>query len=320
MNKNRIYMTILVAVLLAIIIYVSNGMLNAGKEEEYYTVSVILDNSSSDRWNAFKEGLEQGAEEHHIHLNVVSTGKMSGMNEEYTLIGRELENGADGLIVELWGEDEEGIFAGTTVSKPVVLVENNVQSANLYTTVAPDYFKLGMAIGKAVLDGEADRNLRVGVLAGKKEKNSLQQCLKGLEKALESTEVSVDWVLRGEEVLGNYEMKGYLETHPVDVLVTLDNEETEWAVDFLLENEELPIHLYGEGRSEKAVYYLDKGLIETLVVPNEFYMGYRSVELLARMIGYHVADTEQDEVEYLVVTRDNLYEKDVEKVLFPTVR
>lgn len=313
-------MTILTAALLAVIIYVSNGMLNAGKQEEYYTVSVILDNSSSDRWSAFKEGVEQGAEEHYIHLNMVSTSKLLNMEEEYTLISRELENGADGLIVELCWEDEEGIFAGTTVSKPVVLVENSVQSTNLYTTVAPDHFKLGKAIGEALLAGESSGSLQVGILAGNREKNSLQQRRAGLENALANTGVSVEWVLYEDELLSNSMLKGYLEAHPVDVLVTLDNEMTERAVDFLLEYGELSTRLYGEGRSEKAVYYLDKGLIETLVVPNEFYMGYRSVELLAQKMGYHVTDTEQDEVEYLVVTRENLYEKDVEKVLFPTVR
>ena len=313
-------MTILTAALLAVIIYVSNGMLNAGKQEEYYTVSVILDNSSSDRWSAFKEGVEQGAEEHYIHLNMVSTSKLLNMEEEYTLISRELENGADGLIVELCWEDEEGIFAGTTVSKPVVLVENSVQSTNLYTTVAPNHFKLGKAIGEALLAGEGSSSLQVGVLAGNRENNSLQQRRAGLENALANTGVSVEWVLYEDELLSNSMLKGYLEAHPVDVLVTLDNEMTERAVDFLLEYGELSTRLYGEGRSEKAVYYLDKGLIETLVVPNEFYMGYRSVELLAQKMGYHVTDTEQDEVEYLVVTRENLYEKDVEKVLFPTVR
>lgn len=320
MNKHKFYMTVLVSVLLVVIIYVSYGMLNAGKKEEYYNVSVILDNSSSDRWNAFKEGLNQGADEHHIHLNVVSTGKLSNMEEECTLISRELENGADGLVVELCWEDEEGDFAGATASKPVVLVENGIQSTNLYTTVAPEHFRLGKAIGKAVLDGEINRNLRVGVLAGNKERNSQQQRLKGLEKALVNTGVSMEWVLYEDEISGGAILNSYLSEYPVDVLVTLNNEETERAVDFLLEYEELPLRIYGEGRSEKAVYYLDKGMIKALVVPNEFYMGYRSVELLAQKMGYHVSDTEQDEVEYLVVTRKNLYEKSVEKVLFPTVR
>ena len=61
MNKNRLYIGLLVAVMLAVLVYASYGMVNAGKKESYYSVAVIVDDSSSDRWTAFKEGLEQGA-------------------------------------------------------------------------------------------------------------------------------------------------------------------------------------------------------------------------------------------------------------------
>lgn len=320
MNKQKIYLTVLVSVLLAIIIYVSYGMLNAGKMEEYYTVSVILDNSSSDRWNAFKEGLEQGADEHHMHLNVVSIGEMLNIEEECMLIGRELENGADGLIAELCWEDTDGLFAAATVSKPVVLVHNVMQSVNLYTTVAPDQFKLGKAIGEAVIHGESTKAVRIGVLAGNKDRNFQQQRLNGVQEAISSADLSPEWILYEDEAADKKNLLQQLSDYPVDVLVTLDNEQTELAVDFLLEHTDFSLRIYGEGRSEKAVYYLDKGMIETLVVSNEFYMGYRSAELLAQKLGYYVSDTEQDEVEILVVTRENLYEKEMEKILFPTVR
>ena len=63
MNKNRFYVGLLVAAILAVLVYASYGMVNAGKKETYHSVAVIVDDSSSDRWTAFKEGLEQGADE-----------------------------------------------------------------------------------------------------------------------------------------------------------------------------------------------------------------------------------------------------------------
>lgn len=44
---------------------------------------------------------------------------------------------------------------------------------------------------------------------------------------------------------------------------TLDNEETELAGDFILTLFTDKPKLYGEGRSEKAVYYLDKGVVSS---------------------------------------------------------
>ena len=49
MNKNRFYVGLLVAAILAVLVYASYGMVNAGKKETYHSVAVIVDDSSSDR-------------------------------------------------------------------------------------------------------------------------------------------------------------------------------------------------------------------------------------------------------------------------------
>ena len=47
MNKNRFYVGLLVAAILAVLVYASYGMVNAGKKETYHSVAVIVDDSSS---------------------------------------------------------------------------------------------------------------------------------------------------------------------------------------------------------------------------------------------------------------------------------
>ena len=107
MNRDRIYLGIVTAMIIMVIIYASYGLLNGGKEELHYSVSVVIDNSGSDQWNAFKEGLNQGANESGIYLNIVSASAFSGLAEEYTILERELENGADG--VEDWRRSQAKI-------------------------------------------------------------------------------------------------------------------------------------------------------------------------------------------------------------------
>ena len=133
MNKNRFYVGLLVAAILAVLVYASYGMVNAGKKETYHSVAVIVDDSSSDRWTAFKEGLEQGDEEN-FHINVVSTSSFVNLHEECSIISRELENGADGVIVQLCGDDADGLFSGIVSGVPTVLAENEGESESLFTT------------------------------------------------------------------------------------------------------------------------------------------------------------------------------------------
>lgn len=320
MNKHKTYMFVLVSVLLSVIIYVSYGMLNTGKKEKYHTVSVILDNSSSDRWNALREGMEQGARDHYIHLNIVSTGQLANLQETCTLISRELENEADGLIADLCWTTDDALLEQAAAAKPIVFVQDNLQTGNLYTAVAPDPFQLGYALGEAVLDREKDEAVRIGILAGKKNRDVQKLRIQGLQEALEDSGFSIEWILYDEGILYKEEIQQKTEQEPVEILAALDNEATEQAIDFLTENPKLSLKLYGEARSEKAVYYLDKGLIEALVVTNDFYMGYRSVELMAQKLNYHLSDAQQESVAFFTVSKENMYEKSVEKILFPTIR
>ena len=73
-KNNLIYLMALILVIIAFIAFATYGMLDGSKYEEWYPVSVIVENSSSDRFTSFREGLERGAEDYHIRLNVVSTG------------------------------------------------------------------------------------------------------------------------------------------------------------------------------------------------------------------------------------------------------
>ncbi len=63
MNRDRLYLGFVTALIVTVVIYASYGLLNSEKKDTHYVVSVIVSNSGSDRWNAFKEGLNQGADE-----------------------------------------------------------------------------------------------------------------------------------------------------------------------------------------------------------------------------------------------------------------
>ena len=45
-----------------------------------------------------------------MHVNVVSTSSFLNLHEECSILSRELENGAQGVIVQLTGDDIDGLF------------------------------------------------------------------------------------------------------------------------------------------------------------------------------------------------------------------
>ena len=139
MKKNRIYFGLLILALVVTIVWTSAGMLGVNKEEKKYSVSVIANDSNNDRWIAMREGLEQAAKDDDIQLNYVSTGVFASEDEEKALIEREVENGADGIIVQLVSsEDTYAVFEKIDSSVAVMLLETDAVSEGVYSVTAPD--------------------------------------------------------------------------------------------------------------------------------------------------------------------------------------
>ena len=297
-KNNLIYLMALILVIIAFIAFATYGMLDGSKDEEWYPVSVIVENSSSDRFTSFREGLERGAEDYHIRLNVVSTGAFSGIEEEYQIIHREIDNGAKGVIVE-----------------------TDVEAEGMYAAILPQSYEMGEAVAEAVIAdyGEKLEDTDIGILAGNLKQTAGQQCLKGFMDKIESAGASILWNLSDEDNVNNT-FEWCLEKKRVDIVVSLDNDRTEQAVDYLQAQEQTEFGLYGIGCSEKNVYYLDKGVIGALVVPNEFNIGYLSAAAIAGQLREPLSSAKTEKVGFLTITKDNLYDEENQKILFPIVQ
>ena len=130
-KRNRISGLLFLLVILAVIGYSAHEMVNQGKDEDYISVSVVVNDSSNVRWDAFRSGLEQGAEDNHVHLNLVSTGTFQNAQEEHTIVKRELDGEADGVIVEPYSSEADVILP-TESAKPVVLVGTGIETDRLF--------------------------------------------------------------------------------------------------------------------------------------------------------------------------------------------
>lgn len=316
MKKNRLSVILFSVVILSVIIYSAYGMVNQGREDDYISVSVIVNDSSNARWDALLEGLEQGAEDNQVHLNLVSTGSFQNVREEQAIVKRELEGEADGVVIEPYSSEADTVLQGES-AKPVVLIETGIETDKLYTSVMTDHAKLGKSLADAVVQaGE----VKVGILSGNQSQTGMRQRLESLKESLAEAGVEISWVLSTRELNKKIRNAEYFENNQVNAVVSLENDDTEKAVDILNSNENIFWRIYGEGRSEKLIYCLDKGLVKELIVPNEYYMGYQSIALAAQNIRYHADKTEQAEVEFYRVTKENLYDEETSRILFPTVR
>lgn len=314
-NSNKVYIGMLILILAGITVFASIGMLEDRKPKESYDVSVIIDDSNSDRWIAMRQGLEQAAEDYNVNVNYVSTGQLQNVEEELALVRREMEHGAQGFILQMVSGNEvleELEELSTNVA--VMLVETDVTPQERYAYTGPDNFQIGVAVAEAVKqDLEKEKEAKIFVLCQNSQMLSTSQRLEGVREKLAEMKAEMHVIENVNEITqGNMP----------EIIVALDNQSVENMVDYLQSESitgSMP-RIYGVGCSEKAVYYLDQGQIQTLVVPNEFNMGYLSMEALAKQLKYRLAEAKGSQVDYLVVNKENLYEDENQKILFPLVQ
>lgn len=301
-------------------------MLIKGTNTEAYKVAVIVSNSSSGRWVTFKAGLEQAANDNNIRLDYVYTDYIDNIYTEAAIINEEISQGANGIIADFClSEGVEDIVESISARVPIMLVETNVNAGadirGNHATVMPDNYAIGRAIGnEVVIDyGKKLKEMKIGIVAGNQNQYAMQERLKGFMDATEKMSPEIVWCISENRHTADELIKTD-EKNSAEIVVGLDNNSMEKAVDYYLGKKNSEVRLYGSGCSKKLIYYMDAGEVESMIVPDDFRMGYQSMSDLAIKLQNHTSALTDREVGFSVVNRENIFSGDNQQILFPIVQ
>ena len=265
-----------------------------------------------------KQGLEQGALDFHAEINFVTTTEEKDVKEQSSLIERELANGSQGIILAAADSRElSDVVREYAASVPVVLVETSIKNAEGLTYISADNYSMGLNIGRSVyLSG--DENKTVAVFVDNLQRNSVSERYKGFLDSLQYTKCTImPWEPEeGEDIAAFLNEK--LKKEPADVIVALDDRSLEAVID-AVQTAKSSIDVYGIGSTNKIVYYLDYGLIKSIVFQNEFNMGYLSVQEAVRRIGQEGKKPGID-IEFRTVNKVTMYLPKNQRLVFPIVQ
>ena len=147
---------------------------------------------------------------------------------------------------------------------------------------------------------------------------SSNQSMQGFLEALENYGIDVSWTLAQSD--GSSNLREMLENKKApDILVAIDNAGLEAAGEYAASLEK-PIVVIGTGTSTKAIYYLDSGVVQSIVVPEDYMMGYQSVSDLADFIKKNTFTARIRTVEHRVIHQDTLFDEENQSILFPIQR
>lgn len=317
--KKKMFITIefILAVLVILLAFV---MLQEKNEKDRCKISVIIQNPDDPQWAAFKYGLEMAAEDYDVEMFVVSTDSTITAEEEKKLIKNEIDHGADAVILQPHtGQNTEKALRKIKKNTPMMLVESTAskdRKASRIPTIEPDQYAMGQLAAEELLKDYNGKlsGKTVGIFAETKESEAMTNRIRGFKDALKGTGAEIVWSVSGYDREDGEEL---LEAQiKVDFVIGLDNNSLCVAGKCAAANNLHGAVVYGIGTSTEAVYYLDTGVVECLVVPDEFNVGYQSVEEIAENAGKPLREMKGHTVSHKAIRREALFLEENQKFLF----
>lgn len=318
--KNSKKMFILTETILAVMVIAVAFIMvreNSGKEQD--KISVIIQDSEDNQWAAFQYGLKMAAEDLEIRMFLVSTGGTLTVEEEKSLIEREIDNGADAVIVQPVPGSEE-MLRKIANRIPVMLTEHTEGKDGEVSglpVVEPDNYAMGAVLAEELLKDYNGKlgGKTLGIFSKTGDSLAVLERRRGFMDVVADTDAGISWSISAP--FSEEEGEALLETQPaVDIVIALDDNSLTMAGEYAAANNLHGALVYGIGNSTEAVYYLDTGIAVCLVVPDEFNVGYQSLAEAAESLTHYLHKMEDRTVTCHVIRRDTLFSKENQEIIF----
>lgn len=316
MMNNKKGFVLTEVILMIMVIGLALMMILGQNKKALDKVSVILENAGDSQWSALKYGLKMAAEEQGIELTVVDVEEGLDAEAQKKVLEREIEDGADALIVQpVLDKNDQEVLKKIEKRVPVMLVGYEAEKGETrydLPVIKEDNYEMGQALAEEMLkdfEGNIEEK-KIGLLLASTDSNMLSSRECGFKDALEDKnanilELSLDALLNREE---NTESK-------VDIVIALDDSNLTAIGEYLASSQPHGELLYGIGQSTEAIYYLDKGIAECVVVPDEFNVGYQSLSEVARKLDHYFENMKKQTVSYSVIRKETLFSKENQELL-----
>lgn len=320
--KSKKNLIIFLALLAFVILWSVTGILNIQKEKESYKVSVIVDSSYHDRWLVLQEGLEQAAGDNNIIMKYVFTNQFASAKQQMEVVEREIANGADGVIIQ-WhsGDVDYTHLSEIARDKAVVLLASDIDPQGTLPVCGVDNEAYGTEAANQIIEYCAKYgNKTIGIVMGNDELVSTQEQLKAITDRLDDKNIKPEWILHDTGDNLEYQLLKSISNKKVDVILAVGSIETETCAMYLDKNNRDDITLFGTGYSTENVYYLDKQAIQSLIIPDEFNMGYQAMDMVAEQIEVRYSGADYRYVDFHTIRCDEIYKDGNERIVFPIVQ
>ncbi len=311
-RNNLIELAILTALIASVVVTLTFQSGRVQRVSRPTQLSVILREPDSPLWFNTRQGMEQAAADLVADLRFLPPSSYNDGWAQADLIRRDSDGGADAFIITAAAPLALGPQLTDLTQKPVVALESPLEGALAQITV--DDEALGSALAQALLeDWTGGTVLLIDVsqrgTAAARRLESARQVLETAGIPLEYRAMPVSQLTEKLPRLTSQTAAHYV--------LTFDGAATAQAAQ-AKEDSALTCALYGVGSGSTTAALLEQGTLSAAAVWSDYAAGYLAVSQ-AVSIYHSPIDVPQQTVPFSVIREEDIYEPEVEALLFPVI-
>ena len=291
-------------------------------------IALILKMNYGYHWSTVKMGAETAAREFNIDLDYASPNEEDDINAQIKMINEKLDNKdkkIDALVLAACDFEAlvKTVERAYDMGIPVVIIDSQVDTDKITCNVASDNIDAGRKAG-SMLVSIAGKTCNVAIINNIKGSKDAEERERGLLNVLAKYPgiriVGNQYCYSDTRIAYSITKSLLLQNKNIDAVVALNEVAAEGAaqaVDEMKLGGRIKIIAFDSTVQE--INYLEKGIIQALVIQNPFSMGYLGVKYACDVLdGKDVK--KQYPIESKVIDKDTMYLPENQKLLFPFIK
>ncbi len=313
----------IIAVILVILLVASGCVSkNLQSEDDEVNIKVIVKKKDHEFWAVVEMGAQAASKEFNVNIDFDGPVNEKDIDVQINMVKEAIESNIDALVLAAGDFTKLVPIAeqAKTAGIPVIIIDSNIDSNKMNSFIGTDNIDAGKQLGYALVNEVGD-TCKVVVMSFVKGAATANEREAGFLSAI-GTYPNIDVIetvyCNSEDILAEQLTKELLKTyHDIDAFVCLNAYGTIGTARAIFDLED-ETKVIGFDSAPEEISYLEKGVIQTLVIQNPFSMGYLGVKHAVDAIeGKSVPKIVKTESK--MIDKDNMYLPENQKLVFPFV-
>lgn len=323
MNKRTRNQLIIMVIIVSVFVSIAGCGRNVTAKTNS-NIAVITKSTTSTFFKVVFDGAHNAANEYEIEVTCEGPDDENDYQAQNELIEAAIDNRVGAIVISAIDKEkstellekaqEEGIH--------VVVIDSGINSDLVEASVETDNYEAGKKMAEALLESKDIGSKRIGIVNFNSDSKNVLEREDGFVDTIEASGMT--------EIVGRIQVNSNVgeakeealkfieENQEMDIIVSF-NEWTTLGVGFAIKEKGLQdqIQVVGFDNNVISVAMLESGEIDGLIVQNPYEMGYLGVEIACRLMRGEQLEEAIVTTDIKYITRENLYEEDSQKLLFP---